>query len=158
MKLTDRETKIARLALDKGAKNGERQAAAIKLIESLYARGVSVEELDNTPIIETVYRNVYRDPEPPVENAWTRFVDKIQTLVILAPFCLGAFAVIAGISTNLAGKPASPREPEAIMARTLPTPSLTPSIESANELPTPSAAAAAVATPTPGNDWYYRRF
>lgn len=45
MKLTEKEQKIARLALDKGAKDGERQAAAGKLIDSLYARGVTVEDI-----------------------------------------------------------------------------------------------------------------
>lgn len=43
MKLTEKEKKLARLALDKGAKAGERQAAA-KLIESLYKRGVTDQE------------------------------------------------------------------------------------------------------------------
>jgi hypothetical protein len=47
MELTEKEEKIARLALDKGAQPGERQSAAAKLIESLYARGVKVEDLTN---------------------------------------------------------------------------------------------------------------
>jgi hypothetical protein len=50
MKLTEKEEKIARLALDKGAQTGERQAAAAKLIESLYARGVSVEDIENESV------------------------------------------------------------------------------------------------------------
>ena len=45
MKLTDKEEKIARLALDKAAHNGERAAAAAKLFESLHARGVTVEDI-----------------------------------------------------------------------------------------------------------------
>jgi hypothetical protein len=46
MKLTPKEKKIARLALDKAAQPGERQAAAAKLIESLYARGVTIEDIE----------------------------------------------------------------------------------------------------------------
>ena len=68
MRLTEKEEKIAALALDKGARNGERQAAAIKLIESLYARGVSATELNNEPVIRTVpiaqTITVYRDVVP----------------------------------------------------------------------------------------------
>ena len=45
MKLTPKEEKITRLALDDAAQEGERAAAALKLIESLRARGVSVEDL-----------------------------------------------------------------------------------------------------------------
>jgi hypothetical protein len=56
MKLTEEEQEIARLALDKGAKDGERQAAAAKLVESLYARGVSVEDIEKTSV-----RVEYRD-------------------------------------------------------------------------------------------------
>jgi hypothetical protein len=71
MKLTEKEQKIARLALDKGAKDGERQAAAAKLIDSLYACGVTVEDIENESVLveyddhldtETVYRN---RPAPP---------------------------------------------------------------------------------------------
>jgi type IV secretory pathway TrbL component len=38
MKLTEKEQKVARLAFDKAAQPGERQAAAAKLIESLSRR------------------------------------------------------------------------------------------------------------------------
>jgi hypothetical protein len=62
MKLTEKEEKIARLALDKGAKDGERDAAAKKLIESLYARGVRVEDIQKEEV-HTEY--VYSDPPPP---------------------------------------------------------------------------------------------
>jgi hypothetical protein len=44
MKLTEKEEKIGRLALDKAAQPGERQAAAAKLIESFCARGVTIED------------------------------------------------------------------------------------------------------------------
>jgi hypothetical protein len=60
MKLTEKEEKIARLALDKAAKAGERQAAAAKLIESLYARGVKVED-----ILKETVRVEYRTPAEP---------------------------------------------------------------------------------------------
>lgn len=50
MKLTEKEEKIARLALDKAAQPGERQAAAAKLIESLYVRGVSVEDIEKESV------------------------------------------------------------------------------------------------------------
>jgi hypothetical protein len=71
MKLTEKEQKIARLALDKGAKDGERQAAAAKLIDSLCARGVTVEDIEKESVhveyhdrmpTETAYRN---RPAPP---------------------------------------------------------------------------------------------
>ena len=45
MKLTPKEEKITRLALDAAAKDGERASASLKLIESLRARGVTVEDL-----------------------------------------------------------------------------------------------------------------
>ena len=50
MKLTEKEEKIARLALDPGAKDGERASAAKKLIESLQARGVTVEDITKDKI------------------------------------------------------------------------------------------------------------
>jgi hypothetical protein len=65
MKLTDKEEKIARLALDKGAKDGERDAAAKKLIESLYKRGVRVEDLQNEVKIHT--EQPKPEPKPYVE-------------------------------------------------------------------------------------------
>ena len=66
MKLTEKEEKIARLAFDKAAQPGERRAAAAKLMESLYARGVSVEDIERESVrieyrervqIKTVYRD-----------------------------------------------------------------------------------------------------
>jgi hypothetical protein len=45
MELTEKEEKITRLALNDGALEGERAAAALKLIESLRARGVTVEDM-----------------------------------------------------------------------------------------------------------------
>ena len=65
MKLTEKEEKIARLALDKAAKEGEQASAANKLIESLKARGVTVEDLMKEAEIRTEY--VYPDPEPEPE-------------------------------------------------------------------------------------------
>jgi hypothetical protein len=56
MNLTEKEEKIARLALDKAAQPGERHAAAAKLLDSLYGRGVSVENLKNESV-----RVEYRD-------------------------------------------------------------------------------------------------
>jgi hypothetical protein len=55
MKLTPKEEKITRLALDRAAKDGERAAAALKLIESLRARGVTVEDLQADAAPEIVY-------------------------------------------------------------------------------------------------------
>ena len=60
MNLTPKEKKIARLAFDKAAKDGERAAAAAKLIESLHKRGITVEDLENITtrvVTETVYRD-----------------------------------------------------------------------------------------------------
>ena len=50
MKLTEKEQKVARLALDKAAQPGERQAAAAKLIESFYVRGVRVEDIEKESV------------------------------------------------------------------------------------------------------------
>ena len=60
MNLTPKEKKIARLAFDKAAKDGERAAAAATLIESLHKRGITVEDLENITtrvVTETVYRD-----------------------------------------------------------------------------------------------------
>jgi hypothetical protein len=46
MRLTDKEQKIARLALDEAAKSGERAAAAYRLIMSWHERGVRVEDIE----------------------------------------------------------------------------------------------------------------
>jgi hypothetical protein len=54
MQLTDKEEKIARLALDKGAQPGERESAAIKLINSLHARGITVEDIEKVVVREKV--------------------------------------------------------------------------------------------------------
>jgi DNA invertase Pin-like site-specific DNA recombinase len=45
MNLTPKEEKIARLVLDRAAREGERAAAAVKLIEILHKRGVTVEDI-----------------------------------------------------------------------------------------------------------------
>jgi hypothetical protein len=67
MQLTAKEEKIARLALDKGAKDGERAAAAVKLIESLRKRGVTVEDLQKAAtVVEPAKRP---EPEPYAEPA-----------------------------------------------------------------------------------------
>jgi hypothetical protein len=59
MKLTAKEEKITRLALDPAAKDGERASAALKLIESLRARGATVESLQaNIPVVQVC------DPPP----------------------------------------------------------------------------------------------
>jgi hypothetical protein len=55
MKLTEKEEKIARLALDPAAKDGEQASAANKLIESLKARGVRVEDILKEPEVRTEY-------------------------------------------------------------------------------------------------------
>jgi hypothetical protein len=66
VKLTEKEAKIARLAFDKAAQPGERRVAAVKLMESLYVRGVSVEDIARESVrieyrervqIKTVYRD-----------------------------------------------------------------------------------------------------
>ena len=57
MKLTEKEEKIARLALDKAAQPGERQAAAAKLIESLYVRGVRARHEISVSNISCIWTN-----------------------------------------------------------------------------------------------------
>ena len=73
MKLTEKEEKIARLALDKAAQPGERQAAAAKLIESFCARGVTIDDIGNESVrvgyrdrvtTQTVYRDRSAAPPP----------------------------------------------------------------------------------------------
>jgi hypothetical protein len=65
MRLTAKEEKIARLALDKGAQPGERDAAAIKLINSLHARGVTVEDIEKVIVREKVIKLKVAMPSPP---------------------------------------------------------------------------------------------
>ena len=113
MKLTAKEEKIARLALDKGAKNGERQAAAIKLIESLYARGVQVEELEAGKIIHRnapapAYQDVpvYATPEPVPKSDWGEFLINLWTtvlIVILAPTALLVALVVLTVIAHIPG-------------------------------------------------------
>jgi hypothetical protein len=55
VKLTPKEEKITRLALDHAAKEGERASAALKLFESLPARGVTVEDRPANAAPEIVY-------------------------------------------------------------------------------------------------------
>jgi hypothetical protein len=66
MRLTAKEEKIARLALDKGAQPGERDAAAIKLINSLHARGVTVEDIEKVIVREKVIKVAMPSPPPPI--------------------------------------------------------------------------------------------
>ena len=54
MQLTDEEEKIARLASDRGARPGERVSAATELINSLQARGVTVEDIEKVIVREKV--------------------------------------------------------------------------------------------------------
>jgi hypothetical protein len=91
MKLTEKEEKIARLALDKGAQIGERQAAAAKLIESLYQRGVSVEDIENESV-RVEYRDrvqtqtVYPDrPTAPARRSKPQFSVVPQVLRFKTP-------------------------------------------------------------------------
>lgn len=73
MKLTPKEEKITRLALDRAAKDGERAAAALKLIESLRARGVTVEDLQSDAAPEIVYVEPEdRRQQPAQEPAYYR--------------------------------------------------------------------------------------
>lgn len=66
MQLTAKEEKIARLALDKGAQPGERESAAIKLINSLYARGVTVEDIEKIREKVVVLKVASPAPPPPI--------------------------------------------------------------------------------------------
>jgi hypothetical protein len=75
VKLTEKEEKIARLTFDQAAQPGERRAAAVKLMESRYARGISVEDIERESVrIEyherVQIKMVYRD-RPSVEQATT---------------------------------------------------------------------------------------
>jgi hypothetical protein len=65
MQLTAKEEKIARLALDKGALPGERDTAAIKLINSLHERGVTVEDIEKVIVREKVIELKVTMPSPP---------------------------------------------------------------------------------------------
>ncbi len=93
MKLTEKEQKIARLALDKGAKDGERQAAAAKLIDSLYARGVTVEDIEKEVGVEyrdrlhteTVNRNSPAPPTAAPRRSKPRFSVVPQVLPFKTP-------------------------------------------------------------------------
>jgi hypothetical protein len=86
MKLTEKEEKVARLALDKAAQPGERQAAAAKLIESLYVRGVSVEDIEKESV-RIEYRErvqtqtVCRDRPVPQPTTPTKWQDEPPTKV-----------------------------------------------------------------------------
>jgi len=115
MKLTIKEEKIARLALDKGAKDGERQAAAIKLIESLYARGVQVEEIEAEIIPEKkapkptpapVYQNVpvYKTTKPaepvPKRDYWGEFLTNLRITVLIAIFAPAVIYIALMITVN----------------------------------------------------------
>ena len=104
MKLTEKEEKIARLAFDKAAQPGERQAAAAKLIESLYIRGVSVEDIERESVrieyrervqLHTIYRDrPVEEPHPKVEpgrsHVWAGILGVAAALTI--PLILLTFA------------------------------------------------------------------
>jgi hypothetical protein len=66
MQLTAKEKKIARLALDKAAQPGEREAAAIKLINSLQARGITVEDIEKIREKVVVLKVAVPAPQPTV--------------------------------------------------------------------------------------------
>ena len=100
MKLTEKEEKIARLAFDKAAQPGERQAAAAKLIESLYIRGVSVEDIERESVrieyrervqLHTIYRDrPVEEPHPKVgpgrSHVWAGILGVAAALTILLTF------------------------------------------------------------------------
>jgi hypothetical protein len=70
MKLTPQEERIARLALDKAAEPGERTLAADKLVQSLFKRGVTVEDLQKETVTEKIVEKVvYRD-RPAETEQW----------------------------------------------------------------------------------------
>jgi len=88
VKLTEKEGKIARLAFDKAAQPGERQAAAAKLIESLYVRGVSVEDIERESV-RIEYREpvrtkmFYRDRPVVSSRVWTWILGVAAAFTIL---------------------------------------------------------------------------
>ena len=74
MKLTEKEEKIARLALDPSAKDGERASAAKKLIESLMARGVSVEDIQESGMgTGDLHFDPAPAPGPPAGDGWSGY-------------------------------------------------------------------------------------
>ena len=94
MKLTEKEEKIARLAFDKAAQPAERQAAAAKLMKSLYVRGVSVEDIERESV-RIEYRErvqakvIYRDRSVVSSHVWTwilGFAAAFTILLILLTF------------------------------------------------------------------------
>jgi hypothetical protein len=88
MTLTEKEEKIARLALDKGARDGERQAAAIKLVESMYERGVKVEDFATPPPV-IQYRDipVYREAASGQPHETPLFLRWVLALLIIGFLC-----------------------------------------------------------------------
>ena len=91
MKLTEKEQKIAWLALDKGAKDGERQVAAAKLIDSLYARGVTVEDIEKESARVEYHdhldtETVYRDRPAPPPTAPRRSKPRFSVVPQVLPF------------------------------------------------------------------------
>jgi hypothetical protein len=118
MKLTEKEEKLARLALDKGAKDGERQAAAAKLIESLYKRGVTVEDIEKDGETVTIQKTVYRDrpaattptPQPAPVNAKRETLGMIYTIfgAVLGLMALLGLADIISGRTRPAIPPVDP--------------------------------------------------
>lgn len=118
MKLTEKEEKLARLALDKGAKAGERQAAAAKLIESLYKRGVTVEDIEKDGETVTIEKTMYRDrpaaatppPQPAPVNAKRETLGMIYTIfgAVLAVMILSVLAYMTSGYTRPAMPPVDP--------------------------------------------------
>jgi hypothetical protein len=88
LKLTEKEEKIARLAFDKAAQLGERQAAAAKLMKSLYVRGVSVEDIERQSV-RIEYRErartrmIYRDRPVVSSHVWTWILGVAAAFIIL---------------------------------------------------------------------------
>jgi hypothetical protein len=91
VKLTEKEEKIARLAFDKAAQPGERQAAAAKLMKSLYVRGVSVEDIERE-YVRIEYRErvrtkmICRDRPIVSSHVWTWILRVAAAFTILLIF------------------------------------------------------------------------
>jgi hypothetical protein len=165
MKLTEKEQKLARLALDKGCQPGERQNAAAKLIESLFARGVKVEDIiaaqiEYRDVEKTVYRDrpaaaapkqqpkaqpkqepYFQPPPPPPESQWRTWPETFKTLGQVAGFIIAIFTLFS-IGGSLMGSSSSP-------AGRSPQPTPTPSSSAWTAQDWQDVSKAAQATPTP---------
>jgi hypothetical protein len=167
MQLTPKEEKIARLALDKGAKDGERQAAAAKLIESLYARGVTVEDIEKVNVIEkvvvkTAYRTrptvepvapkytspVWHPPEEPSSqwHTWGETFDILRRTVIGIAIVFAILGAFAGIGQAFKPKP----EPAVTSTRvSAPISATGYKVYRMSDIALDSATPAPIATPAP---------